>query len=108
MGQIIDFQEAKAKILGHTTAEESHTVGAELSNALEEFSFSRLPKVDRITRSIAQALRNCQLRKGIEGDPTLVAGGSFSFSLDELAAELAPHLPEDVLSQPLSKVALNA
>jgi hypothetical protein len=108
MGQVIDFQEAKAKILGHTTAEEPKTVSTELSNAIEEFSFSRLPKVDRIARSLYQALRNGQIRKCVEGDPTL-AGGSYGFSLEDLASELAPYLPEDIFNKPLSKaVATNA
>jgi hypothetical protein len=107
MGQVIDFQEAKEKILGHTTAEQPETVSAELSNAIEEFSFSRLSKVDRITRSLYQALRNGQIRKCLEGNPAIA--GAHGFSLEDLASELAPHLPEDVFNKPLPKaVATNA
>lgn len=108
MGQVIDFQEAKAKILGRTSSEEPKSVSAELSNALEEFSFSRLAKIERITRSLYQAFQNCHRHKGLEGDPTLVPGGTFRFSLEDLAAELVPYLPDDVLTKPIPKAVINA
>lgn len=53
--QIIDFEEAKAKILGVSTAQETAAVSADLSSALEQFSFSRLPKLDRVIRIVAKA-----------------------------------------------------
>ena len=91
--EIIDFGEAKAKILGKGTAQETAAVSADLSNALEEFSFSRLPQHERVFRSIVRCAEN--------------AGVNVFENVDVLmkvATELAKHVGEDSLTKPIAKV----
>ena len=85
--QIIDFGEAKEKILGKGTKDEPVAVTPALSNALEAFSFSRLSKLERIHR-------------------VLVASRSFvngNVAEDGLAAYLEPQLPDTVFLKPPTK-----
>lgn len=83
--QVIDFSEAKEKILGRGTKAEPATVSADLSNALEEFSFSRLPKLERIQRFFVSAMG--------EASPEVI-----------LLAELVQSsLPDDVFLKPFRK-----
>ena len=94
MGQLIDFQEAKEKILGRSTQDEPVSIDAGLSLALEEFSFSRLSKEERIDRSLQQAFVN----GGFQNKP--IAFNEISL---EMATILAPYLPDDVFHKPLPK-----
>lgn len=96
MGKLIDFSEAKQKILGKGTDEELGVVSPDLSNALEAFSFSRLPKIERIQNVLVDALGK---------------SAPFSFgpqSLIEVARLMAlriePQLPNDAFSKPPAKV----
>ncbi len=83
--QVIDFSEAKEKILGRGTKAEPATVSADLSNALEEFSFSRLPKLERIERFFVSALG--------EASPEVI----------HLAELVQASLPDDVFLKPFRK-----
>ncbi len=89
--EIVDFAEAKAKILGRGTVEEPKTVNAELSNALEQFSFSRLSKEERIERSLRLALFNA----GYDTED--------SVKIINLTHELASYLPDDVFMKLIPK-----
>ena len=91
--EIIDFGEAKAKILGKGTAQETAAVSADLSNALEEFSFSRLPQPERVTRSIVRCAENAGI--DVEANAELLV---------KLAAELSKHVAEESLTKPIAKV----
>jgi hypothetical protein len=91
--EIIDFGEAKAKILGKSTAQETPAVSTDLSNALEEFSFSRLPQSERIVRSIVRCAENAGI--DVETNAELLV---------KLANELAKHVSEDALTKPIVKV----
>lgn len=92
MGELIDFGEAKAKILGKTTNQETAAVSADLSDALEVFSFSRLSKEERVERTIRQALFNA----GYDTEDT--------FKIKSLTNILSEQLPADVFPKPLPKV----
>ena len=91
--EIIDFVEAKAKILGKSTAQETAAVSADLSNALEEFSFSRLTQPERVARSIVRCAENA----GIDTKTHFEL-------LMKLSAELAKHVTEDALTKIIPKV----
>lgn len=88
--QVIDFQEAKERILGRGTKDETAAVTPALSNALEVFSFSRLPKRERILRTVTTALNS--------GGFTLTAE-----ALTHLIDQIEPSLPNDIFSKPLPK-----
>lgn len=91
--EIIDFGEAKAKILGKSTGQETAAVSADLSNALEEFSFSRLPQQERIVRSLVRCAENA----GIDVDVNAEL-------LVKLANELSKHVSEEAMTKPIAKV----
>lgn len=55
MGELIEFQKAKDRILG-TGVVVSPTSPEELNRAIEKFSFSKLPKRERIAQILVQAL----------------------------------------------------
>jgi|SRR5579859_1077924 len=93
MTQVIDFVEAKAKILGRGTEQEPVTVSPDLSNALEEFSFSRLPKLERIQRVMAEAAL------------AVANPQDFEAYLKAVSEYLAPQLPDDVFIKPPVKAA---
>lgn len=87
--KVIDFVEAKKKILGVSTAEETPVVSQALSNALEEFSFSRLSKEERVHRSLVQVISNI--------------GTSSENAVDDISKELSKYLPDDVFQKPIPK-----
>lgn len=89
---VIDFGEAKAKILGKGTQQETAAVSADLSNALEEFSFSRLPQTERVARAVVRCAENAGI------DTTQHAQ-----LLVSLAAELSKHVSEEALLKPIPK-----
>jgi hypothetical protein len=91
--EIIDFAEAKAKILGRGSVDEPKTVTPALSSALEEFSFSRLPKLERITRTIITALNNGRYAVAPPLDEIVI----------HLAKQLETQLPENAFFKPLLK-----
>lgn len=91
--EIIDFGEAKAKILGKSTKQETAAVSADLSNALEEFSFSRLPQPERIVRSLVRCAENAGIDVGASAE-----------LLVKLGTELSKHVSEEALTKPIAKV----
>lgn len=91
--EIIDFGEAKAKILGKSTKQETAAVSADLSNALEEFSFFRLPQPERIVRSLVRCAENAGI--DIEANAELLV---------KLGTELSKHVSEEALTKPIAKV----
>lgn len=93
--EIIDFGEAKAKILGKSTKQETAAVSADLSNALEEFSFSRLPQPERIVRSLVRCAENAGIGIDIEANAELLV---------KLGTELSKHVSEEALTKPIAKV----
>ena len=50
-GKVLDFQEAKARLLN--PRQNSPAPSEALSSAVERFTFSRLPQVERIARTVA-------------------------------------------------------
>lgn len=88
--QIIDFGEAKARILGKGTKDETATVTPALSNALEAFSFSRLSKLERIQRVLSVAL-------------SADCNSDFNTLTLNAAAYLESQLPDTVFLKPPTK-----
>lgn len=52
MGEVVEFSSVKARILGTGGPEPKN---ASMNAALEHFSFSRLPRAERIARTLVQA-----------------------------------------------------
>lgn len=95
MGELIDFGEAKKKILGKGTEDETARVSPSLSNALEEFSFSRLSKFERIQRVLADAV--------VAAAPFHFDPESLGEAVRTMALRIEPQLPNDAFSKPPAK-----
>ena len=56
MGKLVEFQKAKDRILGQSTQQINPQSNPDLEKQLEKFSFSRLPKRERIAQILVQSL----------------------------------------------------
>lgn len=101
MGQVIDFGQAKDRILGKTP----EAAAPELDSALEHFSFSRLPERERIAQTIVKILyQQAEEAFAVEvnGESKIRIAGNFDFGA--VADEIAKYA-KTKFTQPFQKVA---
>jgi hypothetical protein len=104
MGQVIDFGVAKDCILGKV----AEPASSELSDALEHFSFSRLPERERIAQTIVNILyqqADEAMPVEINGETKLRIAGNFDFGA--VADEIVKYA-KDGFTRPFQKVVSDA